>query len=131
MGYAYIHRYTKRTKINIGEKKMETVSKLNQEEISKYLKEGKSIEQKVFDKLSPEEISKYFKANMKRHDEDLYLYSLKSLPYGIKFPERCKRLYLSSLKSLPKDFKFPERCEHLNLFNLKSLPDGIKFPESC
>ena len=101
---------------------METVSKLNQEEISKYLKKGESIEQKVFDKLSQEEIQVYFKANMKRHNGSLSLYNLKSLPDGIKFPESCEILCLNSLQSLPEGIKFPESCKYLSLSNLKSLP---------
>jgi hypothetical protein len=103
---------------------MEIVSKLTQEEISK-LKKGKSIEQKVFDKLTQEEMQVYFKTNMQANDGSLNLYSLQSLPKGIKFPVKCKHLYLYSLQSLPEEIKFPENCEKLNLFKLQSLPSDF------
>jgi len=110
----------------------EVKTKLSQEEISKYLKNGdRNIDQEVFDKLSPEEIQTYFKANMQANDGLLSLDNLETLPNGIKFPEKCERLDLSSLESLPEGIKFPEGCEWLNLSSLQYLPNGIKFPEKC
>jgi len=110
---------------------MGTVSKLNQEEIIRYLEEGEIIDQKVFDKLSLEEIQVYFKANMQANDGGLNLNNLKSLHKDIKFPEHYKWLNLDRLKSLHKDIKFPESCKRLYLESLESLPEGIKFPENC
>ena len=104
---------------------MGTVSKLNQEEIIRYLEEGEIIDQKVFDKLSLEEIQVYFKANMQANDGGLNLDRLKSLHKDIKFPESCKRLYLESLESLPEGIKFPENCEYLYLDSLESLPSDF------